>query len=111
MHRTGPRCRGWPALVRRSRARAVWPRRSPRLGQDAEAAVPAVEVGDGGGQVVAVEVRPQPGREEELGVRALPQEEIAEPLLTAGADQQIHVRGPAALQLTEPACEGLARGL
>ena len=57
-------------------------------------AVAAVALGEGGqrvGEVVAVEVGPQPLGEVELGVGAFPQQEVRQPLLAAGADQQVDV--------------------
>jgi hypothetical protein len=39
-----------------------------------------------------IEVRPQALREHDLGVRALPQEEVGEPLLAPAADEQVDVR-------------------
>ncbi len=50
-----------------------------------EVAYRAFEIGDR-------KVRPQALGEMELGVSALPQQEIAQSLLTAGTDQQIHIR-------------------
>ena len=48
---------------------------------------------DGGGEVGAAELRPQRGCDDELGVRNLPQEEIADAHLSAGPDQEVRV-GP-----------------
>ena len=45
----------------------------------------------GDGEVVGVEVRPHPVGEVELGIGALPQQEIGQALLAAGADEQIDV--------------------
>ena len=50
-----------------------------------------MKLADGDGEVIAIEVRPHPIGEIELGIGALPQQEIGEPLLAAGADQQIDV--------------------
>ena len=44
---------------------------------------------DGVAKVFAGKVRPEDGSEIELGVGAFPQHKIAEPLLAAGANQQI----------------------
>ena len=38
------------------------------------------------------EVRPQNARKHQLGIRALPQQKVAQAALAAGADQQIHRR-------------------
>src|SRR5260370_18155845 len=72
------------------------------LRQGAEAAVPAAELRDRGREIVAVEVGPHAGGEEELGVRALPQEKGAQSLLASGADHQIHVARGRAVDLSEP---------
>ena len=42
-------------------------------------------------QIRAIEVRPQPVGEDELGIGALPEQEIAQAKLAAGADQKIGV--------------------
>ena len=43
------------------------------------------------GQIVAVEVRPLALGKDKLRVRRFPQQEVAEPLVAAVADQQVHV--------------------
>ena len=56
---------------------------------------PPVAGAEGGqGLVVAlhIEVRPQHLGEEKLGVGTLPQHEVAQPHLAAGADHQVDVR-------------------
>src|SRR5207245_9184842 len=60
-------------------------RAAPRGVDPAEAPLAAAEVGDGGRQVLAAEVGPRARREVEPRRRALPEEEIAEPLLAARA--------------------------
>jgi hypothetical protein len=45
----------------------------------------------GGGQLRRAEVRPHPVGEPQLGVRALPQQKVREPLLAAGANEQVDV--------------------
>ena len=45
-------------------------------------------------QVLYREVRPHAWREEQLGIGALPEKEVAEPLLSARADEEIHVGRP-----------------
>ena len=59
------------------------------------------------------EVRPHAVGEDQLGVGALPEQEVGEPLLAAGADQQVDVRHRAAVvrRIGEQAGEGLAGGL
>src|SRR3954471_19737829 len=51
---------------------------------------------DGAVEIVGIEIGPLPLEEDELGIGALPEQEVADALFTAGADQQIgirHVRG------------------
>ena len=50
-----------------------------------------MEFAYGDGKVVGVEVRPHPVGEVELGIGALPQQEIGQALLAASADEQIDV--------------------
>ena len=50
-----------------------------------------------GGEVDGVEIGPHGAGEDELGVGAFPEEKVAEAPLAAGADQEIHGRGPGAL--------------
>src|SRR5512134_458919 len=57
----------------------------------AEAPGPLLEVPDRLVEVLAVEVRPENRREVQLRVRGLPQQEVAEALLAAGADDQVGV--------------------
>src|SRR3954464_7588843 len=54
-----------------------------------EPAVSAGELQQGGVERVRAEVRPQALREHELGVGGLPDEEVADPLLAAGADHEV----------------------
>src|SRR5262245_43745655 len=56
--------------------------------EPAEAALAAMEIRNGGAQIVAAEIGPQHIDEAQLGVGRLPQQEIGQPLLTAGADQE-----------------------
>lgn len=55
-------------------------------------------------KIAGAEVRPHAIAENQLGVGALPEQKIAEPLLTAGADQNIHGR-----RFTEQYFKSLAR--
>src|SRR5271157_6189772 len=57
-----------------------------------EAALAAVEFADGGPEVGAVEIGPHAAGEDQLGVGAFPQQEVAETLLAAGADEEIDRR-------------------
>ena len=59
--------------------------------QRAEAALARVELADGGREVGRPEVRPHLLQEAELGVCALPEQEVAQPLLATRADEEIHV--------------------
>ena len=64
---------------------------------------------DGGGEIGGPKVRPHPRQEAELSVRALPEQEVAQPLLASGADQKVHVGGTrAAIHRPEAEGEGLA---
>src|SRR5206468_2168210 len=58
----------------------------------AAAALPRVKLGDGGGELRRAEVGPHRVGEIQLRVRALPQQEVRQSLLSARADQEIHVR-------------------
>src|SRR5262245_30883693 len=73
-----PRCPASSSMARRRWQRAEFP-------------LAATEDRDGGGEVGGAEVRPHDRYEQQLGVRALPEQEVAQALLAARADQQIHV--------------------
>src|SRR5688500_5451727 len=60
-------------------------------GDGAKPALARVELGDGLLEIGGGEIRPAAIGEIELGVRALPKEEITQPLLAAGANQQIDI--------------------
>src|SRR5579885_621501 len=64
---------------------------SARANRGPVAALAAAVVGDRLFEVAAPEIRPQRLGEDELGIGALPQQEIADALLAAGADQQVRV--------------------
>src|SRR5258705_6380198 len=57
----------------------------------AKAPRPFLELGHGQVEVARAEVRPEHGRDQKLRVRDLPQEEVRDPHLAAGADQEIGV--------------------
>src|SRR6478609_9248624 len=57
-----------------------------------EPALPPLKFSQGLGQVGFVEVRPHAVGEEQLGVGALPKQEVREPPFTTGADQQVYVK-------------------
>src|SRR5262249_19692846 len=59
-------------------------------------------------EVFGREVRPALGEKEEFGEGTFPEKKVREALLAAGADQQVHVRGAAALHFGEHVAEGLA---
>src|SRR6185312_10877761 len=67
-------------------------------GGEAEAPFAAREELERGRQLPLVEVRPQSIGEIELRVGDVPEEEVADPPLTAGADQEVRIRQPAELQ-------------
>jgi hypothetical protein len=80
----------------------------------AEAAFAAMELGDGGGQVVGREVGPHARREQHLRIRALPQKKIAQALLTAGADQQVDIgteRASKFIRIEFASARQIARGI
>src|SRR5262245_56379472 len=62
----------------------------PRL-DAAVAALPLLEVEDRLEQVATAEVGPEGARHPDLGVRDLPEEEVADPQLPGGADHQVGV--------------------
>src|SRR3990167_6358127 len=67
-----------------------------RLGQDlfrslAEAAFTPMKSRKGFVQGRVVEIRPELVAEVQLGIRGLPEQEIAQAHLTAGADQQVRI--------------------
>ena len=80
-----------------SAARGAWSScgqpSAPRSGQRAaEAAVALGVLQAGPPQVATVEVRPQHVLEDHLGVSALPDQVVGGALLTAGAQEEVHVR-------------------
>src|SRR5690606_11934780 len=83
-----------------------------RLPQPPEAPLAPAETGDGPGEHLAGDVGPAFLQEEELGVGALPEEEVAEPLLAGRADQEVHRRRADGVVEGggEVALEGRARG-
>src|SRR5580704_7976605 len=93
--RSGPRTAA--DRIRRSRPRCRSSR--PTGASAADAAITPLapaELGDRLFQVLLAEIRPQRVDEHQLGVGTLPQHEIADALLAAGADQQVgvgHARG------------------
>ena len=72
--------------------------KTSRRDDPTEAPVALLEILHRPGEVRGAEVRPHHGREAQFRVGTFPEQEIAEALFAAGADQQIdvrHVRGPA----------------
>ena len=51
----------------------------------------AVEKGERRREIVGAELRPHPFGEVELGIGAFPEQEVGQPLLAAGADDEIDV--------------------
>src|SRR5262245_66625223 len=78
-------------------------------GQPAEAALATLEIVERRAQVVGAEVGPQRVDETELGVGELPQQEVREPLLAAGTDEQIDVAAAMAALRREHAGERVPR--
>ena len=75
------------------------------LVEPAEAPLAAMEFRHRGAQLVGAEVRPQGVEEAELRIGGFPQQEIRQPFLAAGADQEIDVCGwlsPAWLASSRP---------
>src|ERR687889_488401 len=78
-----------------ARIRAVMKRtRSTALGllYSAAAPVAAREGSDGSAELLGGEVRPERIRDVELGVGNLPEQEVRDPQLPAGADHEVHLR-------------------
>src|SRR3954469_11418373 len=85
---SGPRIAADTTLSSRPRKRAG----AAALAADAAITTFAAAVlGDGPLEMLLAEVRPQGIDEHQLGVGALPQQEIADALLTAGADQKVRI--------------------
>src|ERR1700689_1487823 len=61
-----------------------------RLRYGAEPSLPPAKLPNRPRQIVRSVLRPHAPRKYELGVRALPQQKIAEPLFPARANQQVH---------------------
>ena len=59
----------------------------------AEAAVAAPEIPQRRAEVVGIELGPHAGGEEQLRIGAFPEQEIAQPLFSAGADEKIDGMG------------------
>src|SRR5688572_16897179 len=81
----------------------------------AEAAVARAELADGGLELLAAEIGPVAVDEHELSIGRLPEKEIGQPHLAAGADEQVGIRQPGGVELAgealrrdiagrEPAC-------
>ena len=68
------------------------------FGQASEAPLAAEKILDGGLEIGRVEFGPHSRREQQLGVGAFPQHEIAQPPLAARANQKIHVRSGSRLR-------------
>src|SRR5579862_5183187 len=76
-----------------------WRRRGRRLsGSQPEAPLAAGEEGECGLELGQIEIRPQRRTEIQLGVGAVPQQEIADALLAARADHEIRIRHSRKLQ-------------
>src|SRR5438552_17432868 len=64
---------------------------TPPTSHPTEATLPAEEVGDRAIELRRTEVRPQRRGDPQLGVRDLPQEEVRDPHLAAGPDEQVRI--------------------
>src|SRR5262245_53379083 len=76
-----------------------------RLVEPAEAALAPVELAHRVRQLARAELGPRRLDEQQLGIGGLPEQEVAEALLAAGAHQEIHVAGEA---VAEPLIERFA---
>ena len=74
-------------------------RATGRSSKTAEAALFAAEIVHYTRKLLAREIRPQRRRKRKLGVARLPEQEIRQPLLAAGAHQQIHVAAVRGIQM------------
>src|SRR5712675_3736490 len=79
--------------------------------QSAAGAFAVIEFAQGRFQIIRSKVWPALVREHELGEGAFPKQKIRETLLSAGADQQIHVRRPAAQNFRQNVAERFGREL
>ena len=59
-----------------------------------ETSLAALILRDGGLEIACGKFWPHARREHELSIRALPQEEVAEPLLATGSNEEVDVRQP-----------------
>ena len=80
-------------------ARARRPVPVEAVGQPAELALAAREGTATLEQVVAAKVGPERRRDPELGVRDLPEQEIADPHLARGADQEVGIAHPVGVEI------------
>src|SRR4051812_41473562 len=89
-----PRAAGPPAPARPRRA----PRPAPPGGawgaRQADPPLAGLELGDGGEERSVAEVGPEHVGEDELGVGALPEEEVRDPALAARAHEQVELGQP-----------------
>ena len=69
-----------------------------------------MEIRDRGAQVLGAEVGPERVDEAQFRIGAFPQQEIREPLLAAGADQQVDVAAGAVALPRQQAAERRALG-
>src|SRR6478672_9285353 len=85
---SGPRIAADTTRSSRPRKRAG----AAALAADAAiATIAATELGDGPFEMLLAEVGPQGVDEHQLGIGALPEQEIADALLAAGADQEVGI--------------------
>src|SRR4029077_14570760 len=78
----------------------------------AESPLAPAELRERGAEIARAELGPRPRREDQLGVGALPEQEVAQALLPAGPNQEVDVgRGRAPGDLAQPTGERRARRL
>src|SRR6187431_1130768 len=82
--------------------------RRSRIAESAEAPLTAGKFADRALQIVDAEFGPHPVGEPELGVGALPQKKVRQPLFPAGPDQQVDLRRAVVVlaRLGDEAAEG-----
>ena len=86
-------------------------RERPRVADATEATLALPKIVHRGGKILGSEVGPHPVAEEELRIRAFPQQKIRQPLLAARADKQIHIAMLGIMLTRDEPAQRLAREL
>ena len=86
-------------------------RERPRVADATEATLALPKIVHRGGKILGSEVGPHPVAEEELRIRAFPQQEIRQSLLAARADKQIHIAMLGIMLARDEPAQRLAREL